>query len=103
MRDKVVSLAEAASLIPSACTLGLGGLMLRRHPMALICEIIRQGKRDLTLQTWVGGIDVDLLARLMQRFDEFAHGCAEFRVIFLNFAYVWPRLVGSSLEPESGG
>jgi len=43
------------------------------------------------------------LARLMQRFDEFAHGCAEFRVIFLNFAYVWPRLVGSSLEPESGG
>jgi hypothetical protein len=24
-------------------------------------------------------------------------------VIFLNFAYVWPRLVGSSLEPESEG
>ena len=45
----------------------------------------------------------DLLTRLMQRFDEFAHGCAEFRVIFLNFAYVWPRLVGSSLEPEFGG
>ena len=22
------------------------------------------------------------------------------RVIFLNFAYVWPRLVGSSSEPE---
>ena len=44
-----------------------------------------------------------LIPRLMQRFDEFAHGCAEFRVIFLNFAYVWPRLVGSSLEPESGG
>ena len=31
--------------------------MLRRHPMALIREIIRQGNRDLTLQTWVGGID----------------------------------------------
>ena len=61
MRDKLVSLADAASLIPSGCTLGLGGLMLRRHPMALIREIIRQGKRDLTLQTWVGGIDVDLL------------------------------------------
>lgn len=61
MRDKVISLAEAASLIPSACTLGLGGLMLRRHPMALIREIVRQGTKDLTLQTWVGGIDVDLL------------------------------------------
>ena len=43
------------------------------------------------------------LARLMQRFDEFAHGCGWVRVIFLNFAYVWPRLVGSSLEPEFGG
>lgn len=61
MRDKLVSLSEAASLIPSGCTLGLGGLMLRRHPMALIREIVRQEKKDLTLQTWVGGIDVDLL------------------------------------------
>lgn len=61
MRDKLVSLAEAAALIPSGATLGLGGLMLRRHPMALIRELIRQGVHDLTLQTWVGGIDVDLL------------------------------------------
>ena len=29
----------------------------------------------------------------MQRFDEFAPGWA-------GFAYVWPRPVGSSLEPE---
>jgi glutaconate CoA-transferase subunit A len=61
MRDKVMSLSDAAALIASGSVLGLGGLMLRRHPMALIREIIRQGKRDLTLQTWVGGIDVDLL------------------------------------------
>jgi len=61
MRDKLVTLSEAAAMIPSRVTLGLGGLMLRRHPMALIREIIRHGVRDLTLQTWVGGIDVDLL------------------------------------------
>jgi glutaconate CoA-transferase subunit A len=61
MRDKLVSLSQAAALIPSGSTLGLGGLMLRRHPMALIRELIRQGVHDLTLQTWVGGIDVDLL------------------------------------------
>lgn len=48
-------------MVPSGSTLGLGGLMLRRHPMALIREIVRQGIDDLTLQTWVGGIDVDLL------------------------------------------
>ena len=36
----------------------------------------------------------------MQLFDEFAHGWAGFKVIFLNFAYVWPRLVGApGLEP----
>ena len=61
MRDKLVTLSEAAAMIPSGVALGLGGLMLRRHPMALIREIVRQGVRDLTLQTWVGGIDVDLL------------------------------------------
>ena len=37
------------------------------------------------------------LARLMQRFDEFAHGCAP-GSNFLNFACVWPRLIGSELE-----
>jgi glutaconate CoA-transferase, subunit A len=61
MHDKVVTLSEAAALVRSGTTLGLGGLMLRRHPMALIRQIIRQGTKDLTLQTWVGGIDVDLL------------------------------------------
>lgn len=61
MRDKTTTLAAAAAMVADGSTLGLGGLMLRRHPMALIREIVRQGKRDLTLQTWVGGIDVDLL------------------------------------------
>jgi glutaconate CoA-transferase subunit A len=61
VRDKTMSLSEAAQLIPSGCTLGLGGLMLRRHPMALIRELARHGRDGLVLQTWVGGIDVDLL------------------------------------------
>jgi glutaconate CoA-transferase subunit A len=61
MRDKVVTLSQAAALVESGSRLGLGGLMLRRHPMALIREIIRQGKKNLTLQAWVGGIDVDVL------------------------------------------
>jgi len=61
MRDKTTTLSDAANLVSPGCTLGLGGLMLRRHPMALIREVVRQGGRDLTLMTWVGGIDLDLL------------------------------------------
>ncbi|GAB3681681.1 CoA transferase subunit A [Saccharopolyspora tripterygii] len=61
MRDKTTSLSEAAALIQDGATVGIGGSILRRHPMALIREIVRQGRRDLTLQAWLGGIDFDLL------------------------------------------
>ncbi len=61
MRDKTTTLIEAARLVQPGSVLGLGGLMLRRHPMALIREIARRRVSDLTLMTWVGGIDVDLL------------------------------------------
>lgn len=61
MHDKVVQLQEAASLVSDGMVLGLGGLMLRRHPMALVREIAKRRLKGLTLVTWVGGIDVDLL------------------------------------------
>lgn len=61
MKDKLVSLEDAAGLIADGTVLGIGGSTLRRHPMALIREIARQGRRNLEVQTWLGGIDVDLL------------------------------------------
>lgn len=61
MRDKRMTLEQAASLVEDGMTLGIGGSTLRRHPMALIRELIRQGRKDLTLQAWLGGIDFDLL------------------------------------------
>ena len=61
MRDKTVTLQEAAKIVSPGATLGLGGLMLRRHPMALIREMVRRRVRRSHTQTWVGGIDVDLL------------------------------------------
>ena len=61
MKSKVVSLAEAISLVPNGATVALGGHTLRRHPMAAVAEIVRQRKRELHLLGWNSGIDVDLL------------------------------------------
>ena len=60
-RKKLLSLDQAAALIHDGDTLAIGGSLIRRHPMALIHEIIRQKKRNLTLLGWNNGIDFDML------------------------------------------
>lgn len=62
MKSKVTTLAEAISLVKDGDTVALGGHTLRRHPMAAVAELIRQGRRDLHLLGWNSGIDFDLLA-----------------------------------------
>lgn len=61
MREKVMGLRDAVALIRDGDSVALGGHTLRRHPMALIHEIIRQGRRGLRLLGWNNGIDVDML------------------------------------------
>jgi glutaconate CoA-transferase subunit A len=61
LKSKRLSLEEAVKKIKNGSTVGIGGSLLRRHPMALIHEIIRQRKKDLHLLGWNNGIDVDLL------------------------------------------
>lgn len=60
-KDKTTSLEAAVGLIEDGQTVAIGGSLIRRHPMALIYEMIRQGKRDLTLLGWNNAIDMDLL------------------------------------------
>ncbi len=43
-----------------------------------------------------------LLARLMQRFEDFAVAGVVFWAISLDFPWAWTRRVGSGLEPEFG-
>ena len=59
--NKVISVKEAASLIADGDQVAIGGHTQRRHPMALLYEIIRQGKKDLSLVGWNNGIDMDML------------------------------------------
>lgn len=56
-----IDLAAAAALIKDGDLVALGG-HTKNAPMALIRELIRQGRRDLHLITTpTGGLNVDLL------------------------------------------
>ena len=46
-REKLCSLAEAVDQISDGDIVAIGGHTTRRHPMALVREVVRQGKRRL--------------------------------------------------------
>lgn len=61
MTDRLISLAEAAALVPDGATLSFGGFTTQRHPMAFIYELIRLRRRDLYLFGHSPGGDWDIL------------------------------------------
>ena len=60
-RDKRASLAEAVALVRDDAIVALGGGLSARLPMALVRELIRQGRRGLHLVGSAHSIDVDML------------------------------------------
>ncbi|GAB3354697.1 MULTISPECIES: CoA transferase subunit A [Amycolatopsis] len=60
-RDKRTTLAEAASAVADGAIVALGGGLCARLPMALVRELIRQGRTGLHLVGSAHSIDVDLL------------------------------------------
>ena len=61
MVDKVKSVSEVVRSIPSGSHLALGGFAIARNLIAVVHELIRQQKRDLTVSQGVAGLDTDLL------------------------------------------
>ena len=61
LREKVVSLAEAASFVPDGATVGIGGSTMSRTPMALIWQLIRDRKKNLTCCRSITSTEGDLL------------------------------------------
>lgn len=59
--DKARTLSEAAALVGDGDVVALGGALSQREPMALIRQLIRDGRRDLHLIGSAHGVDVDLL------------------------------------------
>jgi glutaconate CoA-transferase, subunit A len=59
--DKLVDLDKAAEVVDDGALVALGGGLSARLPMALVRELIRQGRRGLHVVGSAHGIDVDLL------------------------------------------
>ncbi len=65
--SKIVNLDEAVQMIPTGCTLALGGMTLYRRPMAFVVALLRRFSReriptDLTLLSFTASLESDLLA-----------------------------------------
>jgi glutaconate CoA-transferase, subunit A len=61
LREKVVSLEEAASYVNDGASVGLGGSTLSRTPMAMIWQLIRARKKSLSCSRSIISTDGDLL------------------------------------------
>src|SRR3990172_675661 len=61
MADRVKSVAEVVRSIPDGSSIALGGFAIARNPIAVVHELIRQQKKNLTLSQCVMGLDTDLL------------------------------------------
>ncbi|MFW9938632.1 MAG: CoA transferase subunit A [Candidatus Thorarchaeota archaeon] len=62
MDSKLMTLEEAISTyVNNGDLIGFGGLSFWRKPISAVREIIRQSKKDLTICTFVGGLEVDML------------------------------------------
>jgi glutaconate CoA-transferase subunit A len=59
--SQAISLEDAVALVPDGASIGTGGVLLTRKPVALL-DAIGRARRDLTLWTMLGSIDAELLA-----------------------------------------
>jgi glutaconate CoA-transferase subunit A len=62
MQSKLITMAEAAKLVPSGSSITIGGSIIRRSPVALIREMIRQHTTDLRVLAYPAGFTTDMLA-----------------------------------------
>jgi len=60
--SKIATLAGAAALVPDGAHVALGGFAIARNAMAFARELIRQGRRGLTISQGICGLESDLLA-----------------------------------------
>ncbi len=59
--SKLTSLDDAVALVRDGSLLGIGGVLLRRKPIAFLAALAAAGRRDLRLATFLASLDVDLL------------------------------------------
>lgn len=96
-KDKRMTLAEAVNtFVKDGNTLGIGGFVNSRQPVAIIHEIIRQGRKNLTLNFQSAGLAPEYLAGAMAlkpdhlsvKRMEFAYFAHEYAGISSMFRYL---------------
>ena len=61
-KEVVTSIEDAASKIKDGMTVAIGGFGADNHPMTVIREIIRNGRKNLTvIASATAGLEIDLL------------------------------------------
>jgi len=60
LRDKVMSLEEAAKVVKDGDHVAIGGCTLSRTPMAVVWALIRAGRKDLTISRSITSTEGDL-------------------------------------------
>jgi len=61
MTARIASMDEAVAVVGDGATVVIGGAVLRRKPMALCRGLAAAGRRDLTVVTFAGSLDVEVL------------------------------------------
>ena len=61
LREKVMSLHDAATLVQDGMSVGIGGSTMSRTPMAMIWELMRQRRKHLSCSRGIVSTDGDLL------------------------------------------
>lgn len=61
LREKVMSLEDAAAFVQDGMSVGVGGSTMSRTPMAMIWELVRQRRRHLSCSRSIVSTDGDIL------------------------------------------
>ena len=61
LREKVMSLDQAAALVPDGASIGIGGSTLSRTPLAMVWALIRADRRDLVCARGISSSEGELL------------------------------------------
>ncbi len=61
MAPPILTLEQLAEQIPDGATVGVGGAGLQRKPMAALRALAGAGRRELTVVSFLGSLDVELL------------------------------------------
>jgi glutaconate CoA-transferase, subunit A len=61
LREKIMSLEEAAALVPDGASVGIGGSTLSRTPMAMIWALMRARRKDLLCARSITSSEGELL------------------------------------------